>query len=244
MTLTQGLIVPRYFSVNAPYLRRLAWASSLFALLADISMIYFGGALKGKQKLTGRLGDILSHLYLATAVMDYYNRLDQHKQALVPVVKWALAHCFYNVQLALTGYFNNFWLFKFTLAPLFRLFPIGKAPSDALGKQVAQLIQTDIAVRDFFTDAVYVPENAVDGIAKYDDAYLKIMAAQPAISLIKRAQKQRALPKGSVMAVLDQSLQHNVITSADAELIKQAETARLDAIQVDAFTNDEYFGTV
>ena len=52
-----------------PYVRKLSWASASFALLADVGMGVLGGSLKTKEKLTGRFADILSHLYMATAVL-------------------------------------------------------------------------------------------------------------------------------------------------------------------------------
>ena len=89
LTLTQGGLTPYYGGFLSPYKRRLAWTSAIFALIADISMIYFGGALKAKQKITGRLGDILSWMYLATCTMVYYEKHRDNKD-LKPIVEWAL----------------------------------------------------------------------------------------------------------------------------------------------------------
>lgn len=44
-----------------------------------------------------------------------------------------------------------------------------------------------------------------------------------------------------VIDVVDIALQKRIVTEFDANLIKVAQMARLDAIQVDSFTNDEYF---
>ena len=95
--------------------------SHFFALIADISMIYFGGALKAKQKITGRLGDILSWMYLATCTMVYYEKHRDNKD-LKPIVEWALDYCFYNIQVALIGYFENFtWITRLLVAPIYRV---------------------------------------------------------------------------------------------------------------------------
>ena len=45
--------------------------SSIFALISDVSMAYFGAL--AKQKITGRLGDVLSWMYLAE-YMVYYEK--------------------------------------------------------------------------------------------------------------------------------------------------------------------------
>ena len=204
-------------------------------------MIYFGGALKAKQKITGRLGDILSNLYLATAVMAYYQSLTEHKKELQPVVKWALDDCFYNIQVAVVGFFENFtWLTRFITAPWFRLFTIGKPPSDALGQTVARLVQTNPTVREFLTEAIHVPSELKDGLSKYDKTYQQILAAQPAFKKVKAAIRSRQLPKKPIMQLLDQAMQSAIISAQEYQVIKDAEAARLDAIQVDAFTNEDY----
>ena len=48
------------------------------------------------------------------------------------------------------------------------------------------------------------------------------------------------IAKKAIAFVLDDAVQLNIITAQEAEQIRSAEEARLDAIQVDAFTNDEY----
>src|SRR6266851_5275100 len=51
------------------YYRHVSRLSAAFAFLADISMIAMGGALKRKEKISGRLGDILSMMYLVSATL-------------------------------------------------------------------------------------------------------------------------------------------------------------------------------
>ena len=101
-------------------------------------MLYFGGALKAKQKITGRLGDVLSYMYLATAMLAYYDKLPANKTKHKPIVSWAMQYCFYNIQVALVGFFQNFtWITRYTLAPLFSLLPVGSYPSDELGRKIS-----------------------------------------------------------------------------------------------------------
>jgi acyl-CoA dehydrogenase len=54
------------------YYQQLTRFSAAFAFIADISMGTMGGALKRKEKLSARLGDILSLMYLATATLKRY----------------------------------------------------------------------------------------------------------------------------------------------------------------------------
>jgi len=48
-----------------------------------------GGSLKRRERLSARLGDILSHLYLGSAVLKRYDEQGRLKEDL-PFVHWAL----------------------------------------------------------------------------------------------------------------------------------------------------------
>ena len=240
LTATRGGLSPYYGGFLSPYKRRLVWVSSIFALISDVSMAYFGGALKAKQKITGRLGDVLSWMYLATSTMVYYEK-HRDNNALTPLVEWALDYSFYNMQLALIGFFENFsGLTRWFVAPIYRLIRVGAHPSDALGHRVSVAIQADESLRGFLTNGVHSVTDDTPGIGKLNYTYKKLIQSEPVFKKIRRAVKQRQLPKKAIAFVLDDAVQLNIITAQEAEQIRSAEEARLDAIQVDAFTNDEY----
>ena len=52
---------------NRRYYQQLTRFSASFAFLADVSMLVMGGDLKRKEKLSARMGDILSLMYLSSA---------------------------------------------------------------------------------------------------------------------------------------------------------------------------------
>lgn len=241
-TLTRGALIPHYGGILSPYKRKLVWVSAIFSVLADGSMIYFGGALKAKQKITGRLGDILSNMYLVTAVMAYYESLsDGQKGEIKPVVQWACQHCFAAIQTALIGFFDNFsCMTRYTLSPWFRLFSVGSAPSDDLGKRVVAAIQYNPTCREWFTKGVHMPPSNQNGLGKLDSTYHQLMHVQPILNKIKAAVRRQQLPKSSIEVILPMAVKAGLIQSEDAALIKAANDARMDAIQVDAFTLDEY----
>ena len=54
------------------FLQRASRYSSAFVLTADAAMLILGGNLKRKEKLSGRLADILSNLYLVSAVVKQF----------------------------------------------------------------------------------------------------------------------------------------------------------------------------
>ena len=54
------------------YYRKLNRYSAALALMADTSMLLLGGKLKFKESLSGRLGDVLSQLYIASSMLKRY----------------------------------------------------------------------------------------------------------------------------------------------------------------------------
>jgi acyl-CoA dehydrogenase len=189
------------------YYQKLSWASSTFAFLTDLMLLRFGGSLKRQEKLTGRLADWLSWMYLATATLRRFEA-EGRKEADLIYVDWALQYSFAQMQQAFEGLLANLPI-AFML-PFVRLNPFGSLPSDQLGSQVAKALQTPNAGRDRLTSNIYIPTHPDEALGRLEQALtLSVQAEQP---------------------------------DADAELIRAADLARLDAIQVDAFTPQEYFG--
>lgn len=62
-------------ALSQGYFRALNRQAAAFALLADLSMMLLGGALKRRERLSARLGDVLSHLYLSSAALKRYHDL-------------------------------------------------------------------------------------------------------------------------------------------------------------------------
>lgn len=89
------------------YYRQLSRYSAAFAVLADISMLVLGGSLKMRERLSARLGDVLSQMYLISAVLKRFE--DQGRQADdAPFAHWAIQDCMARLQHALDGVLRNF----------------------------------------------------------------------------------------------------------------------------------------
>src|SRR5690606_40667487 len=116
------------------YYQHLTRMSSALAMVSDISMLMFGGELKRKERLSARLGDILSQLYLASTVLRYYESQGR-PEADLAYVRWCVQQSLYECQLAFNGFFENLPN-RFLAAILHRIvFPWGDAwerPSDRL----------------------------------------------------------------------------------------------------------------
>src|SRR5436305_10969133 len=69
------------------YLQMMTRFSSAFALLSDISMFVIGGNLKRREKISARLGDILSYLYICSAIVKRFHDEGRPKDDL-PLLHW------------------------------------------------------------------------------------------------------------------------------------------------------------
>ncbi|HEX7954921.1 MAG TPA: acyl-CoA dehydrogenase, partial [Burkholderiales bacterium] len=159
----QGVTGARLVSVpGAPelrtYTRQLTRLSAGFAFAADVAMLFLGGDLKRREKLSARLGDILSQLYIASTILKRYED-DARPRADLPVVKWALEDCLERIQVAFYGVFDNFpnrasgWVLRLAVFPLGRSF---SAPRDELGRQIVKLLLENTPTRDRLTSNVFL----------------------------------------------------------------------------------------
>jgi acyl-CoA dehydrogenase len=228
---------------TAPYYRKLTWASANFAFLTDLALVSLGGDLKRQEKLTGRYADALSWLYLCTATLRRYEA-EGSPAADRPLVDWILQHGFSQIQQALEGILSNLPIpvVGFLLRPILltcaRLNPIATPPSDRLSHEVAQLMQTDLEVRDRLTHSLYLPNDPTEALGRLEQAFTRLTEVEPLMQKIKAATKHQKLPKGKPEHLLSQALAAGILSDAEFDQLRQAEAARLDAIQVDSFAMD------
>ena len=143
------------------------YLSVVLALVSDISMGVLGGALKRKESITGRLGDILSQLYILSCVLKRFED-DGRPQADLPLVHWAAQDALLRAHEALAEVLDNYPS-KAAAAVLRGLtFPFGiplRKPSDHLLAQVADVVQTPGETRDRLLANSYIPRPEIDKLA-------------------------------------------------------------------------------
>lgn len=226
------------------YYRQLTRLSTGFALVADFALLTLGGLLKRKERISGRFADVLSHLYLCSCALKHFENQGAQADDL-PLLHWACQHSLHRAQQSLLAVF---WLLPSRIpAFLLRaaLFPLGKPyapPQDILTGQLAQLLLHDNPARDRLTQGIYINDNPEDATGRIEAAFKAILLAAPIETKLRNAQKQGLLSKGALPGLLQEALQAVIITEAEANLINQAEQARLLAISVDDFTSEQLTG--
>ena len=235
----KGIAVP-----GAPgtrrYLQMMTRFSSAFALLADISMFVIGGNLKRREKISARLGDILSLLYMASATVKRFEDEGRQKDD-VPLLTWAVYDSFFKLQIAMDGVLANFPN-RFVAALLRVLvFPKGltlDAPSDKWGSRVAEILLTPGAARDRLTAGTYVPRREDDVIGRLDIAMEAVIKAEPIEAKLRRAQKESKLPQRTDAERRIAAAKLGIISPAELEHLAYTDRLRHDVIKVDDFEHD------
>jgi acyl-CoA dehydrogenase len=228
------------------YYQQLTRFSAAFAFIADVSMGSMGGALKRKEKLSARLGDILSLMYLATATLKRYEA-EGRCAADAPLMHWAIWDCMFRIQLAFEGVIANFpnKLFALVLRHLV-VFPLGRpyvVPSDRLGHKVAALLIAPSATRDRLSSDVYLPTDIEEPVAALEAALLATIAAEPIESKVKQAQRSGAftpglMTSGDVDELWRRARDAGVISADEYELVERRNMLRDKVIRVDDFLYD------
>ncbi|TXG77224.1 MAG: acyl-CoA dehydrogenase [Rhodocyclaceae bacterium] len=221
------------------YYQQLTRFSSALAFLADVSMATMGGDLKRKEKLSARLGDILSLLYLSSATLKRYEA-EGRQQADAPLMHWALWDAMFKAQNAFEGVISNFpgRLMSILLRRI--VFPIGRpyvVPSDRLGTQVANLLIEPSATRDRLTAGMYVPRDENDAVGVIELA-LEATTAAEAIEMRMRAASKSGLIGGRGAELAKRALEAGVISTDDLAVLSRRPARRDKTIRVDDFPQD------
>ena len=146
--------------------------SATFALASDFAMLTLGGNLKKRELLSARLGDVLSSMYLASAVLKHFENQGRRATDL-PLVEWSVRTLMYQAQEALHAFLRNFpnrWVATFLR---FFIFPRGRtysAPSDEIGRKVVALITRPGEARERLCHNAYTTREPGNSLGLLEEA--------------------------------------------------------------------------
>ncbi|MRT14887.1 acyl-CoA dehydrogenase [Enterobacteriaceae bacterium RIT711] len=219
------------------YMNRL---SANLALLSDVSMAVLGGSLKRRERISARLGDILSQLYLASSVLKRYDD-EGRNEADLPLVHWGVQDALYQAEQAMDDLLRNFP--NAFVAGMLRvvIFPLGRrydAPSDKLDHKLAKIIQIPSATRSRIGRGQYLTPSEFNPAGLLEEALMDVMAAEP-IHLRICKETGRNLPFTRLDEQAKQWLAEGKINADEAAILTKAEASRLRSINVDEFEPEE-----
>ncbi len=224
----------RYYQLLTRYAASFAW-------LTDVAMLTLGGQLKRREKLSARLGDVLSQLYLCSAVLKRFED-DGRPVADIPLLDWALQDGLFQIQTALDGVLQNFpnRLLAFSLR--LAIFPLGKnrqPPTDECGHQLAVLLTKPGATRDRLTGGCYLPKDENEAVGALEAALSSTLSCEPLqaeLTLAHQTGKIKALDE------LNQIVEARTLGLINAEQALQLQrdyALRRKVIMVDDFAASE-----
>lgn len=239
-SLTGGMFgsAPRGVPAEVGAWYRRVWRySASFALVADVTALFFSSRLKKKQKIGGRLADALSELFFLSAVLRHYED-DGFPEGDLPIVRLSLTNGLYRFEQALAGILTNFpsWFARFFLR--LSVFPLGTArmpARDNLGHEVSALVLKPGEVRERLTRNIYISKDMNDAAGVLEQAFVKVVEAESALKKLEAAVRSRLIKRHHHTDWIAEAEQKGVLTKDEAALVGEAEALAHKAISVDHF---------
>lgn len=234
--LTNGYLVQAPKGQLKRYYQQFSRFSAAFALVSDVAMISEGAALKRKENLSARLGDLLSWLYMGSAAIKY-TELQDEEQAQ-PCIQWVCETILYRLQSQLNEFLlnmSNRWL-AWSLRRI--VFPLGKRytpPSDALAGEVAQLFLSPSHVRQCLSQHVYLDNTVHNPVGEIESVLQQVIAVAPLENKIHQAVRDKKIAGESFEQKVAAAVGVRVLTDEEGQQCLDAYSARMQIINVDDF---------
>ncbi len=219
------------------YYRKLNRYSANLALVADTSMLLLGGKLKFKESLSGRLGDVLSQLYIASAMLKRYEDRDCPASER-PLLAWAFHDSAHKIEQALSAALRNFPIRPAGYLLWALVFPWGRraqAPSDRLGHRAANLLMNPSETRDRIGEGTFLTPCANNPAGRINAALPRVIAAEPVERKFLKLVKSGELSSLDTHGQLHEAQLKGLLNAEEIALLNELQALVLDAISVDDF---------
>ncbi|PKL96706.1 MAG: acyl-CoA dehydrogenase [Gammaproteobacteria bacterium HGW-Gammaproteobacteria-8] len=241
-SLVLGMSLARFAAVPGDrqtrnYYRKLSRYSASFALMADVAMSTYGGKLKMKEKISGRLGDALSWLYISASMLRRFEH-EGRPAADQPILAWAFHDSIYRIQEALKGVIDNYPIAL--LRPVLRriVFPLGaneRRPNDRLGHKVAALMLSPSETRDRLTRGCYRKDRPGHVPGNMEALLPDVIAAEPLERRMLKALRAGKIRGYSFEEQLADAHKQGVFSDQEAALMRSVRERAMEIIAVDDF---------
>jgi acyl-CoA dehydrogenase len=228
------------------YAQHIVRLSAAFAIVSDLAMLSLGGSLKRKEKISGRLADTLSHLYMASALIKRFTDDGQPRADRV-LFQWAGRYCLNQAEEALDAMMQNFplrpvaWLMRLLTQPGGRY--IGVA-NDRLGHKVASLLLQPSEARERLTGGMFISSDPEGPVRMLELALPTVIEAEPIERRLRQAVREGRIAGRDVSEWVTAGIEEGVIDRDEAELVLAANAVRDKVVQVDDFAPEALGATV
>ena len=221
--------------------------SAVFNTVTDLSFMTLGGKLKRLERVSGRLGDVFSNLYMASSTLWHYEVNGRQKEDL-PLVNWACTHALKQAERAMDDVITNFphketnfmGFFARLMRPL--AFPVPglrlDAPNDKMDKAAADIIREPGEARERLSANIFKPKDPKEYMAVLEEAFLKSIETDPIEKKLSKALRDKIVEGGQRDDVLTKAATSGALTKDEAEQLRNMDRLRRSVIMVDDFPQD------
>ena len=234
---TCGHFAAGYPSKFNAYYKKITQLSSAFAYVNDVTLFSLGGELKRKERISARLGDVMSYLYMACASLKYFKDNKELVQDEI-FLTWVLEHCLFKAQNALCDALDNFPKKAIGKCVKFLIFPYGKifkGPSDALEYKISHSLLNNGGTRSAYKAMCYIKDDYADPVGRMEVAYLTAIETLPIRLKISQAVKAKQLKKSPPKVLFKSALDAGIITTDEFSKLELSAKYANEVIQVDEF---------
>ncbi|MEX0623033.1 acyl-CoA dehydrogenase [Saccharospirillum sp.] len=249
-SLTAALGIPTgetpFYGDAGRYARAVNRFSASFSLLADVAMGTLGGALKQREMLSARLGDVLSNLYMTSMVLKEW-----HEGTKVAgedaLMRYSCEFLLYRAELAIDEILDNLPSRAVAIAVRPVVLPLGKRwpmPSDKLVARIARDISTDTPLRSHLIEDTWQTHEEgqqENPLARYNALLKDNERATSLYKVVNKAYARGELPTTALHPEqrAEEAYKAELISEEDYNFMVAYEADVLDMLTVDDFAFDE-----
>lgn len=225
---------PKY--LKAHHFLRLSYN---FSFLADIALITLGGQLKRKERLSARLADAFSFLYMAMGIFADLKRQNKIDDLMQHQALWSIQYCYARAQSAMLAFIREYpnrlfgYFLRLAIAPFGQTFQM---PSDKLDKKLALSMSFDSHYRQQLLDNIFLSGDPNQPLDRVEQAFEQMSALAHVYEKIPEIRKVKFI---HLEEFLDKCVYEGKLTEAEKASIVCAEAARYDALLVDEFVLED-----
>ena len=226
---------------TSKFYKKLSRYSAALAFISDISMLTLGGKLKQKEHISARLGDVLSHLYICSAMLKRYES-EGRPAADQAILAWAFHSAVYKMQVALRLVIDNFPNRYMRFLLRFVVFPFGrreKEPGDRLTHRVAQLLMVPSDTRDRLTNGVFKSATSDHPICFMERALPQVIQAEPIERKLLKAVRQEEISGLTWEDRVKDALDKSILTKDEVDILVKVQELVAEIIAVDDFESED-----
>jgi acyl-CoA dehydrogenase len=181
-------------------------------------------------------------MYLASMVLKHHENQGRPPEDL-PIVEWACRNLLYHAQEQLYGFVRNFPNRLLGGIMMVLILPRGRAysaPSDRLGRKLADLVMSPTEVRERLCQYIYWTLEPTNPFGLLQEALLLAQTAEP----LEKRIRIEGVKTGRVTALdlpgqIQQALAAGILSEAEAATLRDYDRKVMEIINVDDFAPHE-----